>query len=329
MEPLNTYLPENRIAIVANGQEEITPDLVWAIKTCRTVIAVDGGLNMCLEHKIDVQFLVGDLDSIDQNVVSQFKNVTIKKLDRAKDIVDLEAGIQLAQEIDSLAIPIVFNGLGSRTDHHVNNLYLLLKYPKVILYSCDAVVLAKNPQCAIHKNTFPLLDVVFAFYEKVKLKIQEELQILEAGKTLLLTNNASLEVVEGELLLFASLASKTLNIATILPLENISFPIRGEKEDIFLLNSIQNEIDFDTLPGMTISLIPWLGTVEGIETTGLKWNLKGDAMSKDFIGISNIALKDSVNISIKTGQLLCIVEKNLIDHEMIALVDYSSTARFT
>lgn len=78
-------------------------------------------------------------------------------------------------------------------------------------------------------------------------------------------------------------------------------------------------LDLEVDPGLTISLIPWHGAAGNIETKGLKWNLDGATLDNSFIGISNIALANRVEIKIGKGQLLCIVENKVIDFEMIDL----------
>jgi len=57
--------------------------------------------------------------------------------------------------------------------------------------------------------------------------------------------------------------------------------------------------------GQTISLIPIYGPAKGINTTGLKWELKNGNLDQNFIGVSNVSLKMRVTVEIKDGQLLC------------------------
>ena len=65
-------------------------------------------------------------------------------------------------------------------------------------------------------------------------------------------------------------------------------------------------------PGQTMSLIPMNGPVLGISSKGLKWELKNQTLHKHFIGISNIALEKTVEISFLDGDLLCVIQKLLI-----------------
>lgn len=77
-----------------------------------------------------------------------------------------------------------------------------------------------------------------------------------------------------------------------------------ETEIVF---AIDKEITLDCKPGQTLSLIPLAGPVTGINTSGLKWELKNGKLDQHFIGISNICLNEKVKISLNNGSLLCIL----------------------
>ncbi len=59
--------------------------------------------------------------------------------------------------------------------------------------------------------------------------------------------------------------------------------------------------------GGTISLLPINGNVNGVNTTGLKWDLNNATLSSSrALGISNVFINENVAISIKSGSLLII-----------------------
>lgn len=62
--------------------------------------------------------------------------------------------------------------------------------------------------------------------------------------------------------------------------------------------------------GQTLSLIPLFGPVKDITTSGLKWELTRGKLDQNFIGISNICLKDKVTLEICEGTLLCSLLKH-------------------
>lgn len=80
--------------------------------------------------------------------------------------------------------------------------------------------------------------------------------------------------------------------------------LESDSERIF---AVDRKAMFDTVPGQQISLIPMNGTVKGIHTQGLKWELKGKTMDKQFISISNEATSSQTTITVQEGDLLCCI----------------------
>ncbi len=75
-----------------------------------------------------------------------------------------------------------------------------------------------------------------------------------------------------------------------------------------LLFVIHKKTTLHTHPGQTLSLVPLNGPVTGIITHGLKWPLRHAALDKQFLGISNLCLGNSVSISVENGDLLCCLQ---------------------
>ena len=69
---------------------------------------------------------------------------------------------------------------------------------------------------------------------------------------------------------------------------------------------------FDAVPGSTISLIPLGGHAKGVTTHGLQWELKRSTLhSFASRGVSNIAVANSITISLRTGALAVIITNNI------------------
>lgn len=81
--------------------------------------------------------------------------------------------------------------------------------------------------------------------------------------------------------------------------------IESEEETIICL---QNHHQIPSFPGQTISLIP-LSEVSGVTTKNLQWELHMDTLDKKFMSLSNICLGHSFTVDIKSGNLLCCVQK--------------------
>lgn len=60
--------------------------------------------------------------------------------------------------------------------------------------------------------------------------------------------------------------------------------------------------------GQILSLIPVSAVVRKVVTKGLKWELKGKTLTKNFVGISNVCLHKTISISFASGDLvLCLI----------------------
>jgi thiamine pyrophosphokinase len=82
--------------------------------------------------------------------------------------------------------------------------------------------------------------------------------------------------------------------------------IETEKEILF---AIHQSTHLSCLAGQTLSLFPVGGSANGIRSKGLKWELRNVQLDKDFFSISNISLESQVEISVESGQLICILNK--------------------
>jgi thiamine pyrophosphokinase len=82
--------------------------------------------------------------------------------------------------------------------------------------------------------------------------------------------------------------------------------VDGDNELFFILSSSQ----IDGHPGDIISLLPWMGEVQGVITTHLDYPLKNETLYPDRTrGISNVMNTDQAIVSITHGRLLCIHTK--------------------
>lgn len=76
-----------------------------------------------------------------------------------------------------------------------------------------------------------------------------------------------------------------------------------------ILGVIDTTLEFNTEPGQTLSLMPINGAVYGITTDGLQWEMKGQTLDKNCIGISNKAIGNEVVINVQEGDLLYSITK--------------------
>lgn len=90
------------------------------------IIAADGGAAYSRSLGIQPDVIIGDLDSLDQNLVQHYRQRQVEIISHptSKDATDLELAIQYAiqHEVDEI---IVLGALGERWDHSLGNILLL------------------------------------------------------------------------------------------------------------------------------------------------------------------------------------------------------------
>lgn len=94
-------------------------------------IAVDSGLATVEELNIPVQYIVGDFDSVSNELLEKYrkqanenKSIIIKKFNPIKDATDTQIAIELALELQADEI-VILGATGTRVDHLLANIHLL------------------------------------------------------------------------------------------------------------------------------------------------------------------------------------------------------------
>jgi len=119
-----------RILILANGE---IPSLTQARTILRPddfILCADGGTRHALSLGVKPHLIIGDMDSIDKEVLKRFQDdgVEIELFPRDKNETDLELAIQKAIEMNPDEIVIVA-ALGGRMDQTLANIALLASAP--------------------------------------------------------------------------------------------------------------------------------------------------------------------------------------------------------
>ncbi len=119
-----------RIIIIGNGTINDRNIIKDNIMDNDIVVCCDGGLNYAFEEGIIPKCIIGDFDSVSEQVLKFFenKNIPIKKFPTKKDYTDmelcLEFCIKLSKETQAEEI-IILGGIGSRFDHSLANAHIL------------------------------------------------------------------------------------------------------------------------------------------------------------------------------------------------------------
>ena len=114
------------------------------------IIGADGGCNQLYNMGILPNYVIGDLDSINKDLIKYYesKNIIFKKFPTHKDQTDAEICIHLAKTLNATEIHFI-GALGGRIDHALSNIglmYYVLEMgiePK-ILTSEEEVVIIHN-----------------------------------------------------------------------------------------------------------------------------------------------------------------------------------------
>ena len=91
------------------------------------IIASDKGLEELDKIGVIPNYIIGDFDSINKDILSKYiqnKEVKIIKLNPEKDYTDTHMALKLAIELKSTDITII-GAIGSRIDHTLSNIHIL------------------------------------------------------------------------------------------------------------------------------------------------------------------------------------------------------------
>ena len=125
---MNEGLMKNSVILFAGGDgsnisEKDKSDMAY-------VIAVDSGLYCCSDNDIKPHILIGDMDSLDEAMLSAFSkanpDIVIKTYPSEKDYTDLELALKFVPH--NLKRLVIYGGLGGRLDHTTANINLLCSF---------------------------------------------------------------------------------------------------------------------------------------------------------------------------------------------------------
>ncbi|MGW8194097.1 MAG: thiamine diphosphokinase, partial [Desulforhopalus sp.] len=135
-----------KVVIIANGEIQQHGQLKPLLSRSDLLVAADGGANHCARLGITPDILLGDLDSIDPDILARFSTADIEIFRHPvrKDATDLELAMDLAKERGASEMHL-FGVLGGRWDMSLGNIFLAasVKYQTVELSLI-------GPDCCMH-----------------------------------------------------------------------------------------------------------------------------------------------------------------------------------
>ena len=156
-----------KIVVFLNGEYCYSNEFIKTITEKAFVFCADGGANACFRYNIKPNKIVGDLDSVDREILNYYKKeqVEIEKYPVDKDFSDFELILNLLQEENMISNNNIFilGALGGRIDYTINNLMLLEGLPNIIMISNnEEIYYRENPFVIESKKgtevSFILLD---------------------------------------------------------------------------------------------------------------------------------------------------------------------------
>ncbi len=110
--------------VIFTGGEALTVSLIGEIPDDAYLIAADSGLDHALGLGLDVDLVVGDLDSVTDSALDR-TSAAIERHSPDKDATDLELALEAAYRLDPDRI-IVLGGHGGRIDHFLGSVALIV-----------------------------------------------------------------------------------------------------------------------------------------------------------------------------------------------------------
>ncbi len=158
------------------------------------IIASDKGLEALSESNIKPNYIIGDFDSIDLNILKRYeedKSIKIIKLNPEKDFTDTHMALKLAMQVKSDDITIV-GAIGTRIDHTLGNINIIKEAMDQNI-PCE-IVNENNKVFLINKSTEITKEDTYKYISLIPLTTEVEVIELKGFKYTL--KNAKLKIGE-------------------------------------------------------------------------------------------------------------------------------------
>ena len=129
---------------------------VFSKKQFNNIIAVDKGLEVLDKCNILPNYILGDFDSLNKNILNKYicnEKIDIVTLNPIKDYTDTHMAIKFAIELNSENITIV-GATGSRIDHLISNIEVM---KEALDYNISCEILDKNNCIRLIKENITLI----------------------------------------------------------------------------------------------------------------------------------------------------------------------------
>jgi thiamine pyrophosphokinase len=143
-----------KAVVVSHGEVKDFEYIRKVMAGADLIVCADGGCEYVIKCGLIPDALIGDLDSIDYEILEVVKdtNCCIIRYPREKDYTDTELAVNYALDQGSDEI-ILLAGTGDRLDHSLANIFLLVK---LLNRSIKACLINENNTVYITNNTITL-----------------------------------------------------------------------------------------------------------------------------------------------------------------------------
>ena len=146
-KPRQTRTHVTKILIVGNARDENLSKWAHLVEISDIIIACDGAMKNCIEQHIAVDYLIGDMDSINEEILSQSISSNVEIVENFyQGNNDLTKAILFAHDLEPKAIDII--GVdGGNSDHQFCNYMSLVECQtnaRIHLQDCTVSAITKN-----------------------------------------------------------------------------------------------------------------------------------------------------------------------------------------
>jgi thiamine pyrophosphokinase len=123
------------VVILANGNFPSHEVSLGKLQDANTIICCDGSVNNLVKKGMEPQYILGDMDSIDDSLKNKYRDIMIELPDQNDN--DLRKAINWA-ETNKIKKAAILGAIGKRDDHSLANIFTLLQYPtqlQMIIYT--------------------------------------------------------------------------------------------------------------------------------------------------------------------------------------------------
>ena len=175
--------------LVLNGQFPLNKEHITFIKGSTNLIASDGSLNNLIKNKIIPQYVIGDMDSVEKNLIEKYNIESTKIKDQSKTDFEKILIWCLEKKIQKISI---FGISGKDEDHHLSNLLTLNKFSQKIILQAFTDNYIITPISSYKKfKSFKNQIVSIMTFEKESL-IQSKNLFYELNQTKITPSNFSI-----------------------------------------------------------------------------------------------------------------------------------------